>query len=225
MSSTDWISKDSLEFLKDHQKERNRFSSRFGYYHQDTLLYFNRMLAPESRVLIVGCDVGRFAAKLKCRTVYTWELNPYTPIATSDNPNIQPHSALSESKETVDYLLLPYTLQFVSDIQSFLMELQPLISQDTRIVILQYNFIWSPLIKIAERIGLKTPSPDLNWLNAKDVHNLLKLSLYETVAFESRCLIPIYIPGFSYFLNNFLSFLPIVRFFFTEDIYCSALYC
>ena len=46
-----------------------------------------------------------------------------------------------------------------------------------RIVVTYYNYLWEPLLKTAEAMGIRAHWPAQNWLNVGDLENLLNLGL------------------------------------------------
>ena len=83
--------------------------------------------------------------------------------------------------------------------------------KDTRLIINIQNFLWNPLLNLAEKFGLKMPSIKLNWLNREDIINLLELENFEVIKTGQRFLLPFYIPVFSYLINRYIANLPIIN--------------
>ncbi len=59
-----------------------------------------------------------------------------------------------------------------------------------RIIVTYYNFVWEPVLKLAEALGLKTKWPDQNWLSMSDIRNLLYLSGFEVFRQGTDILMP-----------------------------------
>src|SRR5207253_9043969 len=83
----------------------------------------------------------------------------------------------------------------------------------TRIGISYYNFLWEPVLKVGERLGLKARRPLQNWLGDADVVNLLDLAGFEVVRQAHRQLLPKRIPLLSTLCNRYLVNLPVFRHF------------
>jgi Glycosyl transferase family 2 len=81
----------------------------------------------------------------------------------------------------------------------------------TRIIITFYNFVWEPVLKAAERIGIKTRQNLQNLLTHQDLANLLDLSGFETIKRGRRMPFPLGIPLLSRLINNVLQVTPLVR--------------
>lgn len=212
MTARPWISEESLDVLRKTADRRQKLRYRYRYYHNDTIHFFNQRIPEDSRVLWIGLDARTRSEGLRCASLLTLELDPaIAPEASTERASSI--NSLSDLKtlEPVDYVLLPYALQFFDDIQGFLEELQPHLASKTRIIILQFNFFWAPVIRLAQTVGLKTPLPNLNWLNLQDLSNLLLVSDYQTVTAAARCLMPIGIPGISTLINRYIAPLPIFQ--------------
>jgi glycosyltransferase involved in cell wall biosynthesis len=67
------------------------------------------------------------------------------------------------------------------------------------------------VLEIAEKLGLKSPQPLVNWTTVEDVSNLLGLSGFETVYRREHILLPKKIPFLSAFVNRYLARLPGLR--------------
>jgi hypothetical protein len=68
-------------------------------------------------------------------------------------------------------------------------------------------------LKFAELIGLKKKTPLQNWLNTRDINNLLFVSGFDVYRNTKRLIFPLYIP-YSIVINKpFLAKFPFFRFF------------
>jgi hypothetical protein len=124
----------------------------------------------------------------------------------------------SEATETVheklwenspDYIILNGCLHFERDIQGLLERIHSSCMPETRILISYYSSLWKPVLRLATALGLRRKSPEKNWISPYDLDTLLGLSGFEKVSSQSRCLLPVWIPLLSRFVNSFLSPLPI----------------
>ena len=66
---------------------------------------------------------------------------------------------------------------------------------------------------LAAWLGLREKTPETNWLAHEDIGNLLTLSSFERVRWDSKILLPIYIPLLSNFVNRYVALLPFFRMF------------
>jgi glycosyltransferase involved in cell wall biosynthesis len=71
--------------------------------------------------------------------------------------------------------------------------------------------LWEPVLKFAERVGLKMAEPTQNWLPLEDLQNLIYLAGFEVIKKGYRFLLPAKIPVLSAFFNQFLAKLPLIQ--------------
>ncbi|MFC1626968.1 glycosyltransferase family 2 protein [Patescibacteria group bacterium] len=114
-------------------------------------------------------------------------------------------------KQKYDYIILPDLLNQLDDIQKVIHRLKTACTPETRIILNFYNFLWSPLVILAEKLGLKQKQPLANWLNPNDVYNILALEGFEIIKKGKRFLFPIDIPFFSKFINKYIANLPLIN--------------
>src|SRR3989344_6327082 len=102
------------------------------------------------------------------------------------------------------YIALVNIIGDVKDVQSLFQKVRSNCTQNTRLIITYYNYLWEPVLKLAEILALKEKQPALNWLTLDDIENLLKLTDFETVSKGQRLLLPLSIPLVTPLINRFL---------------------
>jgi hypothetical protein len=112
--------------------------------------------------------------------------------------------------EKFDYILIT-SIEDIIDIKSVLDNLAKCCHNHTRIIILNYSYLWNSLVKIAETLKLKIPQNLHNWFSKEDINNILRLSGFEKTVNRNIILFPFWIPGVSYVLNRFIARLPVFR--------------
>lgn len=108
-------------------------------------------------------------------------------------------------------IVLINSVGVVEDVQKLFEKVWKASGPETRIIITYYNFLWEPILKFSEKVGLKKCQPLQNWLSGNDIKNLLYLSNLEVIKDGTMILIPVYIPYFSDFVNRYIARLPILR--------------
>ena len=191
---------------------REYWQNKNNYYYEDQKRYL-RFLVPEGKhVLEVGCGLGDLLAALKPSRGLGIDLSEMmVKEASRRHPGLEFRVGDAESleiNEKFDVIILADVMGHLLDIESALRKLRPCCSAKTRVIIAYYNFLWEPLLRLTERLGLKMPQQQQNWLAPPDIHNLLRLADYEVVKTERRLLLPKAIPLLSALLNRFLAFLP-----------------
>jgi hypothetical protein len=203
-----WLSADAENFF-DHHRDWLSTPTQFPYYHADTRFFCQKNVCADDRVLIAGCGVTDLAEGLDCKEVTLLEL-ANTALRPPEGSRIKAIASLSDAKKDAPFqvILLPFTLQYLEDIQSFLEALREYSDVSTRIVIVQYNFLWAPLLRLAQKMGLRAKLPDLNWLNVDDVQKLISVTGFEKISSGGRCLLPFDVPLFTSFFNKYVAPLP-----------------
>jgi hypothetical protein len=115
--------------------------------------------------------------------------------------------------ETVDLVIISNLIGYLDDVQQVFEQVHKVCHPNTKIIVTYYNYLWEPLLKLSEKIGLKTKTPIQNWLSHQDINNLLYISGFDVYRNAKRMIMPIYIPVISTILNKYLTQLPLFRFF------------
>jgi hypothetical protein len=110
-----------------------------------------------------------------------------------------------------DVIIFNNIIGYLDNIQDVFYAIKNNCHEHTRIIISYYNHYWEPFLNLGETLGYKKKSPQQNWLDAKDISNLLYLSGFETYRMNKRLLIPVYIPIISWFFNKYIAKLPIFK--------------
>lgn len=174
------------------------------------------MIPAGRSVLEIGCGTGHILN----------QLHPKRGVGLDSNPNLVDHARqrhphlqfiqanakqINLSGETFDFIILTDTIGYLDDVQQVFGQLHKLCHPDTRIIITYQNFLWLPLLNLAEKIGLKMPEKRLNWLDRADIVGLLDVVGLDVVRTGRKLLMPRYIPILSRFLNKYVANLPLIN--------------
>jgi ubiquinone/menaquinone biosynthesis C-methylase UbiE len=192
----------------------DRWRSRNRYYHHDQIAHLRYLIGARSRVLVLGCGTGDLLNALEPRVGVGVDLSaavievarekyPHLQFVVGDADRIE--DVLPE--ETFDYIVLPDMVGYLDDVQRCLDSLHRHCHAGTRLVLAYHNFLWQPVLRLGESIGLKMPTPALSWLSMRDLCSILHLSDFEVVKTDRRLLLPKYVPLLSWLINN-LATLP-----------------
>lgn len=192
--------------------EREKWRKRGAFYYREIEKYLTFLIPPNSSVLEIGCGTGDTLAALRPARGLGIDISPnMIEIAKKKTPHLDFAVGDIENlqvEEKFDYIVIAETIGLVDDIQLAFSQLHKVCKPDTRIVIIYYNYLWDPVLKFAEAVGLRMKSPLQHWLPLEDIANLLYLNDFEVVKKGYRFLFPIYIPLISTFFNKFLANIP-----------------
>jgi SAM-dependent methyltransferase len=187
-------------------------------YYYDLLGRLLRFLVePQKKVLSVRCGIGNLLAAVKpsdgkgvdiCAEIVeiAQQRNLSFNFAVAFPDNDEFLQAFTPG-EKFDYILFNEIGDTVDVLQAF-RNLRPLCERHTRILVTTYNYLWEPLVTLAEWIGMKVPHTEQNWLSTADIRNLLKLAGFEGLETHRIVLLPKFLPLLSGFLNRFCARLP-----------------
>jgi SAM-dependent methyltransferase len=196
--------------------ERSGWIERNQYYYDEQLRYY-RFLVPEGLSLLeLGCGTGDLLGALNPRRGVGVDFSPeMVHRARESHPSLEFREAdiekLESWGETFDVIILADVVGHLQDIEETFRSIRAFCRPEARVIISYYNFLWEPVLKLGERLGVKMPQQHQNWLSSEDIGNLLTLSGYQVVKTESRLLVPKRIPWISDFVNRYLGTLPGIR--------------
>jgi SAM-dependent methyltransferase len=204
---------DKLAESRDNWIKRNR------YFYKGDFSYTQFLVGEGKRVLELGCGTGQLLNSLNPSYGLGVDLSAnMVDRATKNYPNLDfiqgdiENPELIESIEgTFDYIILSDTIGFLDDCEETFSGLHSLCSPDTRLIISYYSWHWQPILTLGEKIGLKMPSVDMNWLTTEDTIGFLHLADFEPVKQEWRQLIPRSLFGLGSIINRFVGTLPLIR--------------
>jgi SAM-dependent methyltransferase len=189
---------------------------RHAYYASEVRRLVSSLVPANSRVLEVGCGDGNLLASLGGKRSVGIDVSVAAiEQARRAHPELELVVADVERdplpEGPFDVIVLSDTIGALDDIQIALERLHPLLAPDGRLVVTYYNFLWEPLMKVAELLGQKTKWPDQNWLSMADIENLLYLTNFEVFRRGTDILMPADVPLVSPVLNRVAAQLPALR--------------
>lgn len=118
---------------------------------------------------------------------------------------------LPPAERRYDYIIVSDVIGYLEDIQASFISLADHSHDKSRVIITTYNFLWEPIFRLAEKLGLKMPHPMQNWLSPADVEQLLYLAGFEVVKKGGRLVLPKNIPLLAPLFNRYLAKLPLLK--------------
>ena len=201
---------DELAEKRQYWKERNR------YYYTNQEKYFRFLTSAGQSILELGCGTGDLLNALGPKRGVGIDFSPeMVRIAKKRYPHLDFHTAdietISGWEETFDVVILADVVGHLMDIEEAFRRVHMFCRSDSRLIVSYYNFLWEPILKMGELLGLKMPQQYQNWLSSDDICNLLSLAHFQVVKTDFRLLIPKKIPWLSNLINRYFASLPFLR--------------
>ncbi|MDL2123377.1 MAG: bifunctional class I SAM-dependent methyltransferase/glycosyltransferase family 2 protein [Deltaproteobacteria bacterium] len=195
---------------------RQYWINRNRYYYDEQKKYFRFLVSEGLSILELGCGTGELLNALKPKRGVGIDFSAkMMDIAKKKYSHLEFRlddiEQINGWGETFDILILADVVGHLMDLEETFRRLHIFCRADTRIIISYYNFLWEPILKMGEIMGLKMPQQYQNWLSSEDICNLLSLARFQVVKSESRLLFPKRIPWLSSFINQYLASLPGLR--------------
>lgn len=205
-----------VERLNQVAELRAKYQDRHDYYHEQLVDLVRSLITPGSRVLEAGAGFGDLLAEVAPENSVGIDVSPrMIEYARRRHPELDLRVADIERdplpEGPFDVILVSDAIGLFDDVQTAFERLRPLLSERGRVIVTYYNFLWEPVLRAAETLGLKTRWPDQNWLSMDDIENLLSLSGYEVVRRGTDVLMPAKVPLLADLLNRVGAKLPGMR--------------
>jgi len=206
---------DIQEFFEGTATSRAKWKRRNSYYHRLLQKYFSLIIPPDSRVIEIGCGPGDLLHAVKPSYGVGIDFAP-TIIEEAKIKYPELHFFVEDAEdlktdETFDYVIMSDLASCLWDIQKAFRNIRRLCHPQTRIVISNISYLWEPIMILGENLGLKLAQPKPNWLSTADLESLLDHEGFQLITTQRKILFPKYIPGISWFFNQFLGNLPLVN--------------
>ncbi len=208
-----------LDSLRKQIREKNnsiadkriRWIRNNRYYYSQLIRTLKFIIPEKSSVMHVRCGIGYVLDKLKpSKGVGVDESEAQVDYARRHYADLRfVNRSIEEAGEegNFDYILVS-SVEDIIDIKSVLDSLHAHCTESTRVVIYHYNFLWFPLVRLAELLNMKLPQRMHNWISSRDLENILGLSDFETIYQKRTILFPFRIPVLSFVINRIIARLP-----------------
>lgn len=188
---------------------------RNWYYYNDLEKFHAFVIPPHCSVIEIGCGMGDLLNSVRPSRGLGIDIDEQmVERASLKYPDLQFQIGDAETLEVsqrFDYVIMSNLIGSLGDVWRAFREIHKIIHPWSRVVITYYNYLWEPLLRVGERLGLKMPTPIQNWLSLRDIANLLHVNHFEVVNKGYRLLFPKYVPFLSAGINNVLGKVPGIR--------------
>lgn len=203
------------ELLDAQAPESDRWRRKNRYYYEEVERIVRFHVPRGASVLEIGCGTGDLLASLAPSRGVGIDISPKAlEIARSKHAGL---TFLAGDAEDIpllkpfDYVLLSDLIGYLDDVQRAFEQLNRVCNPRTRVILTYFNYLWEPVLRSGERLGIKRPQPDQNWLSLADLQNLLSLAGFQTVSMGYKVLLPVRVPLLSSICNRVLANLPLLR--------------
>ncbi len=206
------------EARREHQQAiagtRNNWihSNRYFYERLKRVLRF--IVEPRKRVLEVRCETGHLLASVMPSYGVGVEISDaMVEVARRQHPDlhfVKCDPETLELNETFDYILFNHIFDTVDILRAF-ESIRRHCTAETQIVVINYNQLWEPMLRLASKVGLRSRFVEPNWVSENDIRGFLKLAGFRPVRKHRLLLFPKWLPLVSSVMNGFLARLPGLR--------------
>ena len=193
---------------------RERWITRNSYFYNKLGAFLRFIVEARKQVLLVRSELGQFLDILQPLSATGIDISQkMVDQATQKHAHYEFLCAEPETVEltkTYDYVIF-YTVGEIIDIQKAFLNVSKYMEKDGRLIVINYNYLWRPIVVLAEILKLKIPQPVQNWLNVPSIENFLCLSGYEVIKKYNQILMPVRMPLISWLFNSVISKLPLIK--------------
>jgi len=186
--------------------------NRYFYDRLKRLLRF--IVEPGRRVLEVRCQTGGLLASVAPSYGVGIEIGErMVACARRNHPDLEFIQSDPEDLEidtTFDYILFSHIFDTV-DILQALRRIRRHCTPDTRLIVINYNQLWQPVLELASKTGLRSKFVEPNWISERDVEGFLHIAGFQHIRTHRLFLCPKWIPLVSSVMNDLLARLPGLR--------------
>lgn len=207
--------KASIVALFSELARKGTYGGRAKYYNRCLNSLVRRLMPSPGRLLELGCGTGDLLAATAASAKVGIDLSPdVVEFCRKRHPELDVRCADAETvdlDQTFDTVCMVNLASLLDDIHATLQQSRKLLAEDGNLLLVHYNHLWEPILRLASKLGLRLPIPEENWLPLAEITNLLHLTGYDVVRSGRRMLIPVNIPIVSSLVNRLIAPLPFLN--------------
>ena len=202
------------QFYSDYNQHYEYWIQKNRYYYEQQARLLKAFIPKPGRVLEVGCGQGYFLQALQPQEGVGIDfVESHITAAQSKYPQYRFECLdileVDQLDQQFDVVMMVNVCSELSDVSQALKKLQTVMHAGTRLIILEYSFLWEPLLRLAGVLKLRPKRPYQGWLSRSDFKNLFRLADYDLISCGNRILLPKKIPLAGHFFNSFLDRFPL----------------
>lgn len=182
-----------------------RWKRKNWLYHANIEQELRSLVEPGQRVVEIGCATGDLLSALEPSYGLGVDISPrMIEIAREKHPDLDFAVGDAENLSIdgdFDVIVMVHLLGHLDDIHQALEGVRRICRPDTRVIIVNYNFLYEVPFRAAERLGLKTPHQLQNWVPLPLLRQTLHLTDFQVLDERFSLLVPKHIPVITPLLN------------------------
>ena len=206
-------------FTEQNSALLRRLRRRNRFFHSQVNRLIQAQMRPDCSIIDLGCGDGEFinlaAPTLREAVGVDVDGQAIADARARARTGTFIEAAVEELTEAPldrpDYIVMSMLLDQVYDVHTVLRTVHEWSARQTRIIVVTYNRLWRPLLRLAELLRLKAVNPNESYVPRAEVENLLETCGFEITKRLDGVLIPIYIPLVSRLVNRWIAPLPLFR--------------
>ena len=175
--------------------ERDTWRARNAAYYRAIERLVGFVVPKGASVLEVGCGTGDLLAALKPEVGVGIDLSPrMIELARAKHPGLELHVDDAERLEspalagrTFDYVVISDVVGVLDDIWSAFRALRRVCHPRTRVIVTYYNFVWEPLLTVADAAGNGAKKQPMSTRHATSVKLFAASSTARPKTLSARC--------------------------------------
>ncbi len=170
-----------------------------GYYHKNIRDFLRFVIPPGQNVLLFqrSCVAGMNDLQPKRGVI----VQPVGMEKNEGSYEIHEGFLLEGINGPFDYIVLCDIFGFCDDIGTFLSKLGGLCSKDTRVIVLNHRYFYTPFLKLAESLRLIRKGGHETMLSWRDIESYMSASGFQFVSETSSLLCPLFLLGLGPVIN------------------------
>jgi SAM-dependent methyltransferase len=181
-----------------------------GAYHARLREVYRSVIAPNQRVLEIGCGQGDLLAALEPSFGVGVDFSSgMVQRARRRHPHLWFVQAdvhqLDIGPAAFDVIVMSDVVNDLWDVELAFGQLQCVTRPGTRLILNFYSRLWEAPLDLTRSLGLSKPLLEQNWLTVDDVHNLLRLADFELTRRWDEILLPVNAGGLESLANRYLA--------------------
>ena len=179
-------------------------------YHARLREVYRSVVAPNQRVLEIGCGEGDLLAALEPSFGLGVDFSGGMVQRASRRHLglrfVQADVHLLElGREAFDVIVVSDVVNDLWDVEIAFSQLQRVSGPGTRLILNFYSRLWEAPLDLTRSLGLSKPLLEQNWLTVDDIDNLLRLADFEVTRHWDEILLPIHAAGVEAVANRYLA--------------------